>query len=75
MILVEGKDFIGGLGQLPTSLRLVVLLLDLFFCNGYCVSFKARQGAELTRVCREGGWAGSAKNSRSQTKQRRATVG
>lgn len=56
------------------ALRVMNLLTDLFFCNGYCVNYKAKKDSNNQKICREGGWAESSKNSSAATKKRRSNV-
>lgn len=72
--MCDGKDYIGGINQLPTGLRLVNVLAELLFCNGYCVTYKVKKGVDLDKTCREGGWLESKGNSKALTKQRRSNV-
>lgn len=74
-IMLNGKDYIGGADQLPMALRLMDLLVELFFCNGYCVSYKISKDSKTNdKVCQEGGWNQSRRNSKSDIKQRRSNV-
>jgi hypothetical protein len=74
-IMLNGKDYIGGADQLPMALRLMDLLVDLFFCNGYCVSYKIKKDCKSNdKTCQEGGWSQSRRNSKTDIKQRRSNV-
>lgn len=74
-ISAEGRDFIGGMDQLPLNIRILNLLTLLFFRNGFCVSYKESKDLEQThKACLEGGWAGSGSNSSTNIVKRRTLV-
>lgn len=71
--MVQGKDYIGGVDQLPVAIRLMNLLVDLFFCNGYCMKLKLKKkSAQNDKICQEKGWQESSTSS--PIKQRRTNV-
>ena len=74
-ISADGRDYIGGMDQLPLNIRILNLLCILFFRNGFCVSYKEmKESGQTEKSCFEGGWSGSGSNTSSSIVRRRTLV-